>query len=106
MPATIGTNGKGGGATTVMVNEGLVVVFKVLVDLGEEGIRKIAILGELVVVAEVDDFKGGGDGGGFGLLSEGDEGVVLGGEVVVRDEGGGGAKDSGGRVRILLGRAG
>ena len=51
-----------------MENKGLVVVFEVTRNCGEEGITKIAVFREFGLVFEVDKVDFRGSGGGFGLF--------------------------------------
>lgn len=83
LPAAFFTESEGGGAAAVVVDEGLVTVLKVFRDGGEKGVGEVAVFGEGFTRGEVDDFEVGGDGGGFGLGGERDEGVFGPGEVKV-----------------------
>ncbi len=61
----------------------------------QERVGKIAIFGEKIAILEVDDSSLGGDGGGFGFLSESNESVMSPSEVIIDDIRGGGAKNTG-----------
>ena len=95
LPATVFADGYGGGTAAVVVDEGLVAVLEILVDGGEKRVGEVAVFGEEVASFKVDDLDGGGEGGGFGFLSEGNKRVFGFGEVEVGDERGGGAEEAG-----------
>ena len=94
LPAAVFAKGEWGGAAAVVVNEGLVAGGEVFFDVSEERVGEVAVFGERLARGGVDDLDAGGDGGGFGLFGEEDEGVFVFGEEEVGDEGGGGAKEA------------
>ena len=56
---------------------------------------EVAVAREEGAVLEVDDGDGGGLGGGFGLMVEGDKSGFLASEVIIDEVGSGGAEDAG-----------
>lgn len=95
LPAATFTDGKWCGAAAVVKDEGLMVVIKVGLDGFEELVGEIAIFGEVLAILEVDDLSVDFCRGGFGLLTEGDEGIVGFGKVIISDERSGGAEKVG-----------
>ena len=95
LPAAFFAKGEGGGTAAVVVDEGLVALGEVLLDSGKKSVGEVAVFGEGFARGEVNDFKVGSDGGGFGFCREGDERVFGFGEVKVGNEGGGGAEEEG-----------
>lgn len=68
------------------------VIFEVFSDLSKQGVRKVAIFSKIGAVFEVDEVDVGWIGGGDGFLREGDQRVVVIGEIIILDKGCGGAK--------------
>jgi len=94
LPAAFFAESERGGAAAVVIDEGLVAVLEVLLDGGKKRVGEVAVFGEGFAGGEVDNLDVGGDGGSFGFLGEGDEGVFGLGEIKVGDERGGGAKEA------------
>lgn len=68
LPATMVTDGERGGATAVVKDEDLVMVFEVVLDVFEELIGKIAIFGEICAIFEVDEVNFWRGGSSFGFF--------------------------------------
>ena len=95
LPAAVITEGERGGTAAVVEDEGLVVLVEVVLEGGEQRLGEIAVAREEGAVLEVDDGDGGGLGGGFGLMVEGDKGGFLASEVIIDEVGSGGAENAG-----------
>ena len=95
LPAAVITEGERGGTAAVVEDEGLVVLVEVVLEGGEQRLGEIAVAREEGAILEIDDGDGGGLGGGFGLMVEGDEGGFLASEVIIDEVGSGGAENAG-----------
>ena len=89
MPAAVFTESERGGTAAIMKNQGLMVIFEILLDIFEQNIGKIAIFGEIGAIFEVDNGDFGVDGGGFGAFGEFNQGMMGASEVIIDEIRGG-----------------
>ena len=68
LPATVVADGEGGRAAAVVKDEGLMMIFEVMLDVFEELIGKVAVFGEICAIFKVDEVDFWRDGGGFGFF--------------------------------------
>ena len=75
--ATVFAECEWGRATTIMKKQSLLVLFKIIFDVLQQSVGKIAISGKESAIFEVDEANFGLAGDGFSLFGEGDIGVIL-----------------------------
>ena len=66
-----------GRATTIMKKQGLLVLFKVIFDVLQQSVGKIAVTCKKGAILEVDEANFGLAGDGFSFFGEGNVGVIL-----------------------------
>ena len=54
LPATVSTNCKRGGTTAIMEDKGLLMLFKVLNNIFNQGIREVTVFCKTVGIFEID----------------------------------------------------
>ena len=86
LPATMLAEGEGGGATTIVIDEGLVTGSEVFVDGGKKSVGEVTRFFEGVARSKVDDLYLWRMGGGLGFFVEGDERVFGLGEIKIGNE--------------------
>ena len=75
--ATVFAECEWGRATTIMKKQSLLVLFKIIFDVLQQSVGKIAISGKESAIFGVDEANFGLAGDGFSLFGEGDIGVIL-----------------------------
>ena len=66
-----------GGATAIMKKQGLLMLFKIIFDVLQQSIGKIAIAREEGAILQVDEANFGLASDGLSFFGEGDVGVIL-----------------------------
>ena len=93
LPTAMVADGEWGGTATVVEYHGLGFGGEGVLDGGEELVGEETVFFEVGAIFEVDDLEVGGGWVFDGELVERDDGVLVLGEIIVGDSGGGGAHE-------------
>lgn len=83
LPAAFFAQGHRGRTTTIMKNESLMMMLKIIIDSCQELIGKIAIFAKISAITQINDGKIRRNGGGFSFFGEFDKGMTGLCEVII-----------------------